>query len=139
MNLHSSPFQALALKHGWTSDLQGSFAKLQIPGTSWTYIQTEVQVSIYLKGPLMILKYTTSLKQHTPRKESSFLKYIYHVLEILSIPAFDFITENPFILSKTLRARVPAVAQWDHRDRGSIPGPAQWVKDPVLPQMQLRL
>ena len=37
----------------------------------------------------------------------------------------------------------PAVAQWDqwhlgsHWDTGSIPGPAQWVRDPVLPQLQV--
>lgn len=38
----------------------------------------------------------------------------------------------------------PAVAQWDqrhlwsHLDVGSIPDPAQWVRDPALPQLRLR-
>ena len=40
---------------------------------------------------------------------------------------------------------VLAVAQWDQQhlgstgDADSIPGPAQWVKNPVLLQLQLRL
>ena len=41
--------------------------------------------------------------------------------------------------SKNMKTGVPVVAQWlmnptgNHKVAGSIPGPAQWVKDPVLP------
>ena len=30
-------------------------------------------------------------------------------------------------------------ASWQHWDEGLTPGPAQWIKDPVLPQLQPRL
>lgn len=31
------------------------------------------------------------------------------------------------------------MASWEHWDTGSTPGLVQWVKDPALPQLQLRL
>ena len=43
------------------------------------------------------------------------------------------------MVSKKALLEVPFVAQWltnptrNHEDLGSIPGPVQWVKDPVLP------
>ena len=46
---------------------------------------------------------------------------------------------NEFALKKKIHAGVPVVAQWlmnptrNHVVAGSIPGPAQWVKDLVLP------
>ena len=46
---------------------------------------------------------------------------------------------KPSLHCKTANEGVPIVAQWlmnptsIHEDVGSIPGPAQWVKDPVLP------
>ena len=44
-------------------------------------------------------------------------------------------------LSKAWSSRCGTVgseASWEHRDTCSIPGPPQWVKDPVLPQLRLR-
>ena len=60
---------------------------------------------------------------------------------------FDFLTETLIIkilrfnvdLNQNLYLGVPVVAQWlmnltsIHEDLGSIPGLAQWVKDPSLP------
>ena len=36
---------------------------------------------------------------------------------------------------RSFHCETDSVASWEHWGSGSIPGPAQWVKDPVLPQL----
>ena len=55
-----------------------------------------------------------------------------------------FIAVNTYVLKEERSWNSPCgtkglVASWEHWDAGLIPGPAQCVKDPVLPQLQLRL
>ena len=51
------------------------------------------------------------------------------------VTKLDCVIESPGGPAKTRISGVPIVAQWSsiHEDMGSIPGLAQWVKDPTLP------
>ena len=46
---------------------------------------------------------------------------------------------HKIVINRVPTGTMGLAASWEHLDTGLIPGPAQWVKDLTLPQLQLRL